>query len=168
MNIRSARSPLDLSSLLRLRPSARAELQGSEAYPQIRGTVLFRQTPYGTLVAAELDGLPQTMGGCASPIFGFHIHEGARCAGNAEDPFAQAGSHYNPRGCPHPYHAGDLPPIFGAGGYARSAFLTDRFTAEELPGKTVILHASPDDFTTQPAGNAGMRIACGEIVRARR
>ena len=66
----------------------------------------------------------------------------------------------------HPYHAGDLPPLFGSGGVAVSVFLTDRFHLEDIIGKTVIIHSSPDDFTTQPSGNAGAKIACGEIKRA--
>ena len=49
-------------------------------------------------------------------------------------------------------------------GYAFSAFLTDRFTVKEIVGRTVIMHSSPDDFTSQPSGNAGEKIACGEIV----
>lgn len=78
--------------------------------------------------------------------------------------FPHSGSHYNPNDCPHPYHAGDLPPLFGANGFAFSVFLTDRFTVHEIIGKTVIVHASPDDFQTQPSGNAGEKIACGEIT----
>ena len=76
--------------------------------------------------------------------------------------------HYNPLGCPHPYHAGDMPPIFGAAGYAFSAFVTDRFTVRDVVGRSVILHGSPDDFTTQPSGNAGEKIACGEIMGRKR
>ncbi|MFQ7398750.1 MAG: superoxide dismutase family protein, partial [Neglectibacter sp.] len=48
-------------------------------------------------------------------------------------------------------------------GYAWSAFLTSRFTIRQVLGRTLIIHGSPDDFTTQPAGNSGKRIACGEI-----
>ena len=63
------------------------------------------------------------------------------------------------------YHAGDMPPLFGTDRFAFSAFLTDRFSAEEGIGKTVIIHDSPDDFTTQPSGNSGVKIACGVIRR---
>ncbi|MDY3869634.1 MAG: superoxide dismutase family protein [Clostridiaceae bacterium] len=77
--------------------------------------------------------------------------------------FSNALSHYDPGSCPHPYHAGDLPPLFGNSGYAFQVFFTDRFSVREILGKTVIIHANPDDFTTQPAGKAGQRIACGEI-----
>ena len=80
------------------------------------------------------------------------------------DPFPHSGTHYNPNGCPHPYHAGDMPPLFGADGYAFLTFVTSRFTVNEIVGKTVIIHSSPDDFTTQPSGNSGEKIACGLIV----
>ena len=80
------------------------------------------------------------------------------------DPFPNSGAHYNPKECPHPFHAGDMPPLFGADGYAFLTFVTSRFTVKEIVGKTVIIHSSPDDFTTQPSGNAGEKIACGLIV----
>jgi len=64
----------------------------------------------------------------------------------------------------HPHHAGDLPPLFGNNGYALSMFLTTRFSVSEIIGRTVILHSAPDDFTSQPAGNSGVKIACGVIV----
>ena len=60
-------------------------------------------------------------------------------------------------------HAGDLPPLFGNHGFAFAVFLTDRFSVREVLGKTVIVHLKPDDFTTQPSGSAGEKIACGEI-----
>lgn len=142
-----------------------AYVYGAPSNPDLFGTVEFEQTPQGVLVTAKLQGLPQTQGACASDIFAFHIHTGAACTGNDADPFAQAGTHYNPGGCPHPAHAGDLPPLFGCRGSAYCTFLTCRFTVREILGKTVIVHAMPDDFTTQPAGNAGKKIGCGEIRR---
>lgn len=155
----------DLVSVLRGHPQAWAGIAGSESYPAIRGKVEFFQTNKGVIVSAKVSGLPQTEDRCKQPIFAFHIHTGENCAGNEQDPFAEAGTHYNPDGCPHPYHAGDMPPLLGAGGNAESVFLTDRFRVEDIIGKTVIIHASPDDFTTQPSGNAGTKIACGEIRR---
>ena len=68
-----------------------------------------------------------------------------------------------PNACLHPYHAGDMPPLFAVGSRAFLAFFTDRFTASEIFGKTVIVHDGRDDFTTQPSGNAGKKIACGVI-----
>ncbi len=150
--------------LLRYRPTAVAVMEGSHSYPGINGTVKLYQTVYGVLVVAELVGLPVGRGMCEAPIFAFHIHDGNACTGNEADPFANAGVHYDPATCPHPYHAGDLPPLFGANGIVFSATLTDRFTVEDILGKTVIVHSSFDDFTTQPSGNAGSKIACGEIV----
>ena len=72
-------------------------------------------------------------------------------------------THYNPRGCPHPAHAGDFPPLLANRSYALQVFLTDRVTLSEIIGRTVIIHAEPDDFTTQPGGSAGKKIACGQI-----
>lgn len=154
---------IPLASLLRTRPSAVASIRGSGAYPSILGTVGFYGTPQGVIVVAEIHGLPRPVGRCDSPIFGFHIHGGATCTGNADDPFVNAGTHYDPHNCPHPYHAGDLPPLFSADGHALSVFLSNRFTIEELVGKTVIIHSMPDDFATQPSGNAGEKMACGVI-----
>lgn len=155
----------DFGNLLGNRPQAWAKLTGSEHFPEIRGLVRFYQTAFGVLSVAEVIGLPKPDGVCESPIFAFHIHGGGACRGNASDPFAEAGVHFNPNGCPHPYHAGDLPPLFGANGYAFAANLTNRFSVKEILGKAVILHASPDDFVSQPAGNAGEKIACGIIRR---
>lgn len=151
--------------MIRQRPQAWAELKGNEFYPTIRGNVRFYQTRYGAIVVSEFSGLPQVTESCRSPIFEFHIHEGNDCGGTPERPFANARTHYNPSGCRHPYHAGDMPPIFGANGIAFSAFLTDRFRVDEIVGRTVILHDAPDDFTTQPSGNAGAMIACGVVRR---
>lgn len=145
-------------------PQAIATVRGSDRYPDITGTVKFYQIRGGVLVAAEIFGLPTSDEQCKSPVFGFHIHSGNACTGNADDPFINAHMHYDLHGCPHPYHAGDLPPLFGVNGYAFSAFVTGRFSVREIVGKTVIIHANPDDFTTQPAGNAGAKIACGEIA----
>ena len=164
---RNQRSP-HFESVLRSMPKAWASLQGSSLYPNLSVTVRFYEQPYGILILTEAQGLPNTQNACASPIFGLHIHEGESCTGNADDAFADARMHYNPRRCPHPYHAGDLPPLFSANGYALSACLTDRFNIDEIIGKTVILHSVPDDFTTQPSGNSGSKIACGEILGRRR
>lgn len=150
-----------LCRVLTRRADGFAQIRGSAAYPDIRGTVLFYAVRGGVLVRAEITGLSKG-GACESPIFAFHIHGGV-CSGNADDPFADAGMHYNPGNCPHPYHAGDLPPLFGANGNALLVCLTDRFGMDEIYSKTVIIHAKPDDFTTQPSGNAGEKIACGVI-----
>lgn len=142
---------------------AAAYVRGSEKYPDIRGKVAFYPIGNAVLVRLEIMGLPKTDNKCDGPIFAFHIHGGSACSGTAEDPFANAGMHYNPDNCNHPYHAGDMPPLFGVNGNALMLFMTDRFTIDEIIGKTVIIHAKPDDFVTQPSGNAGEKIACGVI-----
>lgn len=129
----------------------------------VSGTVRFFETTAGVLVYAEIRGLPDMRGDCRGNIFGFHIHEGKECSGTTSDPFADTGSHYNPHNCLHPWHAGDMPPLFGANGLALSVFLTDRFNCREIIGKTVVIHAMPDDLTTQPSGGSGAKIACGVI-----
>lgn len=155
-------------AILQRLPHAVAVMQGSVAYSQINGTVKFYQARRGVLVVADILGLPTSQQVCGHDIFAFHIHGGMSCTGNGEDPFANAGAHYNPNACPHPYHAGDMPPLFAVGGQAFLAFLTDRFTVNEILGKTVIIHDGRDDFTTQPSGNAGNKIACGVISSVRR
>lgn len=149
------------------RANAAAFLSGNKNYPEIKGRVFFYQLKESVLVCAEFTGLPKKEEPCQNPVFAFHIHEGKTCTGNSEDPFADTGGHYNPHGCQHPYHAGDLPPLFGVNGKAFSAFVTDRFRVSEILGRTVILHAHPDDFSTQPSGNAGEKIACGVIKEIR-
>ena len=156
---------LNYLNMLKLWPNAAAVVTGSKDYPSIGGIVRFYQTKEGVLVAAEIAGLPLSTGECSSPIFGFHIHAGESCSGNENDPFANTLTHYNIYDCPHPFHAGDLPPLFGVNGYAFSVFLTDRFSVNEVVDKTIVIHSKADDFTTQPAGNSGVKIACGEIKK---
>lgn len=152
-------------SLLKQKPSATAQIKGSESFPNIRGCVNFYQTKQGVLVAAEIFGLPCSCEICKNDIFAFHIHDGNSCCDekNTGTPFPKSGVHYNPDNCPHPHHAGDMPPLLGNNGYAFSTFLTNRFTVNEVLCRTVIIHSDADDFTSQPAGNAGMKIACGVI-----
>lgn len=135
-----------------------ALIKGSKKYPDIKGRVVFRQTASGVLVTAEIFNLPQDRN-----IFAFHIHQGSKCSGNDNDPFSEAEGHFNPDNLPHPYHKGDLPPLFADKGYARMSVLTGRFRLNEVIGRTVIIHSSIDDFSSQPSGNSGEKIACGEI-----
>ena len=137
-------------------PDAVAIIKGSKSYPNIRGQVQFYQQSNYVLVRAAIQGLPSTDTG----FFGFHIHEGNSCTG---PDFADTRSHYNPAEAPHPSHAGDLPPIFGCDGYGFLVAMTDRFFVDEIIGKTIIIHSGVDDFMTQPSGNSGEKIACGEI-----
>ncbi len=153
-----------LQSILKRSPEAYAIMKGSPSYSGINGMVYFYPVVDGVLLVAQLQGLPHGTVPCSADIFGFHIHEGSSCTGNSDDPFADTGGHYNPKKCPHPAHAGDLPPLFGNHGYAFLAVITDRFTIKEIINRTIIIHASPDDFTTQPSGNSGKKIACGQIT----
>lgn len=149
-------------------PSAIADIQGSPAYPNLHGRVKFYRRAHGVLVQVELEGLPTTPGDCEGHFFGFHLHSGNSCSGTAAEPFANAGSHYNPDGCGHPYHAGDFPPLLGCRGSAWAAFLTDRFQLSDVIGRSVIVHEQPDDFHTQPSGDAGAMIGCGIVKWVRR
>lgn len=152
-------------SFAKQRPAARATIEGSNAYKSVSGTVRFYEAREGVVVMAQIEGLPESAQACSNPIFGMHIHSGGSCTGDDQDPFADAMTHYNPDNCPHPYHRGDLPPLFGCDGMAVCVFLTDRFSIDEIVGKTVIIHSNADDFTSQPSGNAGDKIACGVIEK---
>lgn len=153
----------DVRSIFCKNPDASACIYGSPKYPDLRGTVMFYQLCGCVAVRAEITGLPVTDAPCSEHIFGFHVHNGSKCTGNQNDPFADSDGHYDPCNCPHPYHAGDFPPLFGAGHRAFSLFMTDRFRVADIIGRVVIIHGSPDDFTSQPAGNAGEKIACGIV-----
>lgn len=139
-------------------PIAVAQIRGDSSHPTVRGMVRFFQRENGVIVEAEVTGLPRTETG----FFAFHIHDGTNCEGEG---FPDADTHFNPGGVLHPNHAGDLPPLLADHGRAYMKFLTGRFHVGEVMGKTIIIHAGPDDFHTQPSGNAGTKIACGIIQR---
>lgn len=141
------------------RPDAVADVMGGTAAPDIHGQVRFYQEPGSVRVVADVAGLPERN---ESGFFAFHIHEGDACTGTD---FAQTGSHYHPDNTSHPMHAGDLPPLMREEGRAHLEVRTDRFRVQDVLGRTVVIHSNPDDFHTQPAGNAGTKIACGVIVR---
>ena len=150
-------------------PTAIAYIHGSIEHPEMKGIAHFYQTTDKVLVLVEMMNLPTDNGmnskNCSGGIYAVHIHEGTECTGNKNDPFANAMTHFNPNHCGHPYHAGDMPPLFENEGYALNVFVTNRFKVEDVLGKTVIVHDKRDDFTSQPAGNAGTKIACGVIRR---
>lgn len=123
---------------------------------ELRGLVKFYAIPVGTLVVADIRGLPRSDTG----FFAMHIHEGGSCGGVD---FADTGGHYNPGGQQHPRHAGDLPPLLARGDRAFLAVKTDRFRPKEVIGRTLVIHSGADDFHSQPAGNSGRKIACGVI-----
>lgn len=149
--------------------SAVAYIRGGPLAPSIRGVVKFKNVPGGTEVCIEIDGLPAYRPATAgkNPIgpHGFHLHEFGRCeTGDPANPFQAAGGHWNPDNQPHGNHAGDFPVLFSNGGYAWMCFFTDRFKVAQIIGRAVIIHQNPDDYRTQPAGDAGKRLACGAII----
>ena len=129
-----------------------------------KGTVTFTQKDGTVLVVARISGL-------APGGHGFHIHEKGDCS--APDAMS-AGGHFNPAGKPHAHpsvadrHTGDMPMLVADA--SGNATLTAELTlmrvgsgANDIVGKGVIVHKDPDDFTTQPTGNSGARVACGII-----
>ena len=104
---------------------------------------------------------------------GFHVHEKGDCS--AADA-SSAGGHFNPAGTPHgrmdqgAHHAGDIDNIVAnAQGVAHVNMHVPGVTlgtgnANDIAGRAVIVHADPDDYSSQPSGNAGKRIACGIIT----
>ena len=150
--------------LLTMEPTAVSNIRGSRFFPAISGRALFYPLSAGTFMAIHVIGLPDKNTPCGKAFYGFHIHEGKICTGTDTDHFADAGGHYNPGGCAHPHHAGDLPPLLGNNGEALLMFYIDSFLPTEIIGRTIIIHEMADDFHTQPSGDSGMKIACGEIT----
>lgn len=145
-------------------PRAYANIRGNDDYPDLVGMALFFRAQKGTVVFAELMNLPVGKEPCGQDFFGFHIHEGSSCTGDEQDEFADVGQHLDLDHCEHPEHTGDLPSMLAArDGYAWMVLFTDKFTPEQVQGKTIVVHRAPDDFVTQPSGNAGEKIGCGEI-----
>lgn len=134
-------------------PTAEAYITGGKDAPRIHGKAEFFPSPYGTIVSVHVTGLPK------NGFFAFHIHEGGDCGND----FADTGAHFDLTDSPHPNHSGDLPPLLSCEGYASMTVFTDRFRVPDIIGRTVIIHSNPDDFHTQPSGNAGEKIACGVI-----
>ena len=139
---------------------AHAQINGNQTNPDLSGTANFYSSPSGgTWVEIEVFSLPNKNVKNSSNFYGLHIHE----TGNCTPPFDKTGGHLNPFNETHPNHIGDLPPLLGNEGYAYLAFFTNRFTLSEIENKSIIIHSKPDDFTSQPAGNSGDKIACGVI-----
>lgn len=145
-------------------PSAEAGLAPTRGNTA-SGTVSFRQEGSAVIVTARVSGL--TPG-----AHGFHIHEKGDCS--APDA-TSAGGHFNPHGKAHghpqggDHHAGDMPQLVADA--TGTATLTTSLSAisvgsgaGNIIGRSVIVHAAPDDFATQPTGNSGARVACGVIV----
>lgn len=152
------------------------------------GKVTFKQGSGGQLtVLAQVGrisvaGLERTMAVEGGDVFyshGLHVHSGGSCAATTQDgkvvPAGAAGPHYDPaatnshKGPQGAGHAGDLPNVkILNDGTGIMETTTSRFTLGDLVGKTVILHANPDNYTDTPVnGGSGARIACGVIEPAR-
>jgi Cu-Zn family superoxide dismutase len=161
-------SLLALAGLPAAAQSAKATLKNTEG-KQI-GSATLSQTPAGVLIRLTLEGVPP--GERA-----FHIHGVGKC----EPPFTSAGPHFNPQGkkhglmAPEGHHAGDLPNLHvPASGALTVEVLNAAVTLEKgkanslfgTEGTALVIHAGKDDYKTDPAGDAGGRIACGVISRA--
>jgi Cu-Zn family superoxide dismutase len=129
------------------------------------GTVTLREVPHGVLLTARFSALP------AGP-HGFHVH----AVGDCTPPFTSAGGHFNPGGAKHGlaadggHHAGDmanlLVPASGAvEAEIHNAALRLDDALFDADGAAIVVHAGPDDHASDPAGDAGARIACGVIRR---
>ena len=139
-------------SMIQSMPYATAKISGNSTNPEIEGEVSFYEMYGGTLVVAAVKNLPDE-----NAFHAFHIHDGTSCVEGKQD------GHYNPTNQPHPQHAGDMPPLLASDGTAFLTFYTNRFYPEDVIGRTVVIHAMRDDFMSQPSGNPGEEIACGEI-----
>ena len=132
-----------------------------------RGTVTFTPDGDEVRVRANVSGLKP------NAEHGFHVHEKGDCSSGDG---MSAGGHYNPAGKPHgpqssEHHAGDMPSLRAdANGNASASFELKGVSvgggSADLVGKGLIVHRDPDDYRTQPTGNAGPRIACAVIRKS--
>ncbi|MBA2673034.1 superoxide dismutase family protein [Ramlibacter sp.] len=148
-------------------PAAVATLQPTTG-STVSGTVRFVQSGGQVAVTGEVRGLKP------NAEHGFHVHEKGDCSSGDG---MSAGGHFNPGGQPHgqhaqgAHHAGDLLSLKAdAAGTAKISFTTPAVTvgqdATDVVGRGLIVHRDADDYTTQPTGNAGPRLACAVITRA--
>jgi len=130
----------------------------------VHGNVLFKQEGNGVRIIAEVSGFSRT------GFHGFHVHEIGDCS--APDAMS-AGGHFNPHGTLHGkagegvHHAGDLPSLNAdAAGNAKLNVVLDGIElsgSHSIIGRSLIVHVNADDYTSQPSGNAGPRVACAVI-----
>lgn len=139
-----------------------------DAQGQAIGTATLRDTSGGVLIDLDLKGL-------SAGEKAFHIHQTGKCT--PEDKFASAGGHFAPAKNPHGLlvaegpHAGDMPNLFvKQDGAVREQVLNASVTLAkgdatlaDADGSALVIHAGPDDYKSQPAGDAGGRIACAVI-----
>lgn len=149
--------------------SARAHAElASASSSDVSGTLAFVGTDEGVRITGRITGLKP------DSTHGFHIHEHGDCS---TPDAASAGGHFNPTQQPHGHpaegqrHAGDLPnQVANAEGVATVDVLAKDVQLgtggdTDILGGAVIVHAQPDDYSSQPSGNSGARIACGVITR---
>lgn len=146
-------------------PSATAKLEPTRGNTT-SGTVSFVQSGDVVKVSGSISGLKP------NAEHGFHVHEKGDCSSGDG---MSTGGHFNPGGKAHghhgtgDHHTGDLPSLKAdANGVAAFSFesCTIRVgsTANDIVGKGLIVHRDPDDYKTQPTGNAGPRLACAVIA----
>jgi Cu-Zn family superoxide dismutase len=131
------------------------------------GSANLTQTPHGVLINLSVKGLPPGE-------HAFHVHAVGKC----EPPFTSAGGHFNPTNKKHGmlaaegYHAGDMPNLHvPQSGDLTVEMVNTNITLEkgkpnsvfDADGSAIVVHASSDDYKTDPTGEAGGRIACGVI-----
>ena len=131
------------------------------------GKVALTATPSGVLMSLDLTTVP-------AGEHAFHVHAVGKC----EPPdFKSAGPHFNPDETKHGLmnpegpHAGDMPNLHvPADGKLQIEVLNPLVTLSaesallDADGAALVIHAAADDYKTDPAGNAGDRIACGVIT----
>jgi Cu-Zn family superoxide dismutase len=132
----------------------------------VSGTVTFVAQATGVEVRVQLEGLTPGK-------HGLHVHETGDCSSSDA---SSAGAHFNPGNSPHggpdspAHHAGDFGNVEAdAAGRVDTTFLDRSLSltgTSSIVGRAVVVHADPDDLVTQPAGNSGVRIACGVIEQA--
>ena len=146
----------------------RVQIQSTSG-SNVSGTVVFTEENGEVTMRADLSGLTEG-------THAIHLHENADCS--AEDG-SSAGGHWNPTfedhgewGDPDGYHRGDIGNFDAdSEGNATVEFSTDQWcigcddNTENIVGQAVVVHEGVDDYTSQPSGDAGTRIACGEITR---
>ena len=146
-------------------PSATAKLEPTRGNTAA-GTVTFVQWGEVVKVSGSISGLKP------GAEHGFHVHEKGDCSSGDG---LSAGGHFNPGGKPHghhgmgEHHTGDLPSVKAdASGVAAIHFESRTIrvggSTNDIGGKGMIVHRDPDDFKTQPTGNAGPRLACAVIT----
>jgi Cu-Zn family superoxide dismutase len=133
----------------------------------VSGKIMVTPMAGGVHLTGTVGGLP------ANSTHGFHIHEKGDCS--AADA-SSAGPHFNPSAAPHgkaesgAHHAGDMDNVVAnAEGVVNLDIHVSGVTlgggaSNDIAGRALVVHAAPDDYTSQPAGNAGARVACGVIT----